>query len=558
MDEKTETDVPIAPVARLPWLLVLLMVAAMAVAWRVALAWQGVDLFSDDAYYYAVIARNFVETGRITFDGTSLTSGFHPLLFWLEAAGMAVFGADATPTGQYLGIFVGVMTVFLLTVAGCLFTVHRRPSTEDDAVMQCSLLLAICAILAPRFTGAYLGGMEAILVLPLLILFGLLAWKTRYAAAAVAALFLVMARLDTLPYIVFPVAMACAWRGRPWRRHARHRPAIGDGLLLVSPAVIGTLIFMLFNRWYFGHPMPIHGVLKSCFPHVNFQWRQVFAVSSDSVTLMFAFAAAVAAMALLLRSGNVGKEVRAAGMVAAALGLIQLAAFMLFQKWTKPIPAWYVGPAVLSSTFALAVAVGNTIGLRRLRTLATLAIMAVVAVNLASVTRAWHRGLPDDGAGLIDFMKTQPGDSIWACTDCGKLAFWSGRRVVNLDGLVNDFHYQDTLREKRLARYLSERKVRYLVFLAWDRPQREGGQYEPMYECRVAPGLFAGEYEAVEYYVYSYKYMDYSDRIRLPRSAEVWRSTALRDGRALGKTIVFDLENLPPRGRAKRGLATVQ
>ncbi|MBN2475680.1 MAG: hypothetical protein JXB62_13795 [Pirellulales bacterium] len=530
--------------------LALLAVAGVAVFRRVYLATRGIDLFSDDAYYYAVIARNFVETGRFTFDGTSLTNGFHPLLFWLEVAGYAIFGTAASPESQYLGILAGIAAAFLLTVVGCLLAARRRQKSQDGAVLQTSLVMALCVILVPQFTMPYLGGMESVLVLPLLILFLALAWKGRATAAGVAATLLVMARLDTLPYVVFPVALVCVWRdrGRGW-------PAIRGGLWVSWPPALATAVLMAWNQWYFGHPIPIHGVLKSCFPAVHFQWHHVFGESSDSVPLVFALLTSVVAATLLARDAQIGKGCRGAGLTCSALSLIQLAAFVLFQKWSKPIPAWYVGPAVWMAGFALAVGAANVVGLRRLRVLASLAAAFVVVVNAASLTRAWSRGLPSeatsgtkpsvastDAGDLVDFMKTQPKDRIWACTDCGKLAFWSGGTVVNLDGLVNDLRYQDALRDRGLGRYLQRKNVRYLIFLAWDRPQANGLSYEPMYECRVTPDVFSGDYEAAEYYVYSYRYMNHSDPIRLPRAAEVWRSAASRDGRALGKAIVFDLD----------------
>jgi hypothetical protein len=40
-----------------------------------------IDFFDDDAYYYFRIARNVVNEGKLTFDGQSITNGFHPL--WL-------------------------------------------------------------------------------------------------------------------------------------------------------------------------------------------------------------------------------------------------------------------------------------------------------------------------------------------------------------------------------------------------------------------------------------------------------------------------------------------
>ena len=64
----------------------------------------------------------------------------------------------------------------------------------------------------------------------------------------------------------------------------------------------------------------------------------------------------------------------------------------------------------------------------------------------------------------------------------------------------------------------------------------------------MAPELFSGDYQAAEFYVYSYKYLTYSETLRLPREAEVWRSPAGRDGRAMAKTIVFDLDVALGRG----------
>ncbi len=502
---------------RWPVSLLLLTVAVVAVAWRLLQASGGVDLFTDDAYYYTIIARNFVETGRFTFDGSSLTNGFHPLLFWLEAAGFSLFGTGPSPKDQYVAIFAGVATIFLLTIIGGLLAVFHRARSQSDAVLQSGLLITLCVVLIPRFTMPFLGGMEAILVLPLLMLVGILAWQQRHLWAGICGLMLVMARLDTLPYVVVPIGLACAWRCR-----SQNGAAIRAGIKVVLPAVAGTSALMLWHSSHFGHPVPIHGVLKSCFPRVNVQWQNVLAGPSGSTTLTAALAASVLAAGLLLRSGRIGREARGAGLTAAALGLLQLAAFVLFQKWSKPVPVWYFGPVLLCGTFALAVGVANTVGLRRMRAVTTIAVAAVLAINVVSTARVLRHAAASVSAeepeDLVGFMKGKP-EQVWACTDCGKLAFWSGQRVVNLDGLVNGFDYQEDLRRGRLARHLADKNVKYLICTAWDRPQTDRGEYEPMYACRVAPALFSGDYETTDFYVYSYQYMKYSDRIRLPQAA---------------------------------------
>ncbi len=542
--------------------LAVLAVAVLAVAWRIVQASAGVDLFSDDAYYYTVTARNFVQSGRITFDGSALTNGFHPLLFWIEAAGFALLGTDASPQSQYLTLMIAVAAVFVLTLGACLWIAQARTSSKADLVVRTALFLTVCILLIPRFSKPFLGGMESILVLPLLLLVGWLAWRRRYAVAGMAALLLVMARLDMLPYVVFPLGLVVAWRERSELRRAAR-----SVLSLCAAAGAGTLGLMAWHWSYFGHPAPIHGVLKSCFPRINFQWHQVFGRGYGGMTLWFALLAATVAIGLLIRrrpegndtSGNdtSGNEARGAGLTAALLCLIQLAAFMLFQKWSKPIPVWYLGPALLTGSFALGVGLLSRLGPRGLRAMTMAAVLLAVTINAASYARAWHRGAPlwaapsvvpactaGDAGELVEFIKRQPPEELFAATDCGKLAFWSGRRVVNLDGLVNDFAYQKALRDGRLAEYLAGRNVKYLIFPAWDRPLAQGA-YEPMYEHRVAPALYSGDYESAEFYVYSYQHMTYSDRVPLSLSAEVWRSATLRDGRALCKTVVFDL----PRAR---------
>ncbi len=532
--------------------LVLIATALIAGWWRTARALQGCDLLSDDAYYYLVTAWNFVDTGRFTFDGISETNGFHPLLFWLQAAGFALFGTGAEPMSRYLVVFITTAAVFVLTITACAWLAVRPVSSDDDAAMQCAFLITICVVLVPRFTAPYLIGMESTLVLPLLVLVGVAAWKARYVLAGVSAVLLTAARLDMLPYVVFPIGVACVLR-----EYGRGGPAIRSGLWMLLPATTAIGLFMLFNNWYFGHPMPIHGVLKSCLPTVHLQWHQVFGRVNDNITLPAALLAAVIGACLSLRPGRVGREVRGAGLTAAVLCVVQLAAFTLFQKWSKPVPTWYLGPAVLTGTFALAAGVANMVSLRRLRTLAVAAAVCTLAVNLASVTKSYLPGrllwaVPDTPSAavkgrpveLIELMKSLPADQVWACTDCGKLAFWSGRAVVNLDGLINDFAYQDALRDSRLAEYLREKNVRYLVFLAWDRPQTKQRLYEPMYTHRVAPAVFSSDYEAAEFYVYSYRYMRYSDKVRLPRAAEIWRSAAAKDCNVQGKAVVFDLGRL--------------
>ena len=135
---------------------------------------------------------------------------------------------------------------------------------------------------------------------------------------------------------------------------------------------------------------------------------------------------------------------------------------------------------------------------------------------------------------------TRPDDVI-AATEAGPISFWSRRRVVNLDGLINNFEYQQYLRDGRLAEYLKDEGVRYLKVGWW--AEKQPLRPEPMFACRANPAAFAGgDYPPADFYVYSYLYGKFSDRIRLCPGQEVFRSQPYLDGTVKTVNVFYDLD----------------
>ena len=82
---------------------IFVLASASSLGWRIVWATRQ-DIFTDDAYYYAVIARNLAATGKLTFDGVSGTNGFHPLLLLLEA-GVAGLLPESLSPGSFYAAF---------------------------------------------------------------------------------------------------------------------------------------------------------------------------------------------------------------------------------------------------------------------------------------------------------------------------------------------------------------------------------------------------------------------------------------------------------------------
>ena len=134
-------------------------------------------------------------------------------------------------------------------------------------------------------------------------------------------------------------------------------------------------------------------------------------------------------------------------------------------------------------------------------------------------------------------------DDIIATTDAGFTSFWSQRRVINLDGLINNFDYQRRLARGELAQYLKENRVRYLIVGWWPREQPfRRDRSAPMYRSRINPAVVAGrDYQPAEFYVYSYQYETFSDHILLCPGQEAYRSQPSLDGMIEQVIVIYDL-----------------
>jgi hypothetical protein len=124
-----------------------------------------------------------------------------------------------------------------------------------------------------------------------------------------------------------------------------------------------------------------------------------------------------------------------------------------------------------------------------------------------------------------DVREAIPEAGVVAGTDAGALAFWTGRRVINLDGLINNWTYQGYLREGHLREYLREQGVDHIATPLMDHePTYTGRPIEPMYREVFDPAATHGiDYGRHDYYVYSYIYHVYSDTIRLRATQEIFR-----------------------------------
>jgi hypothetical protein len=77
-------------------------------------------------------------------------------------------------------------------------------------------------------------------------------------------------------------------------------------------------------------------------------------------------------------------------------------------------------------------------------------------------------------------------ESVFAMTDSGLFGYFSGRRTVNLDGVINSYAFQRALSEGRLSEFLAESGVTHLADYEVPTP------VPALYRIRLRSGLFGG------------------------------------------------------------------
>ena len=117
-------------------------------------------LLEDDYFYYVIIADKLVTLGKTTYDGTTLTNGFHPLWFAILVGVRWIFGRFGT--AFYVALALIVLACLIIT-----FELGRRLARQLGAPP--ALAGAVAAIYSVGIARLFSGGMECVVAVPLFL-----------------------------------------------------------------------------------------------------------------------------------------------------------------------------------------------------------------------------------------------------------------------------------------------------------------------------------------------------------------------------------------------------
>jgi hypothetical protein len=407
--------------------------------------------FVDDAYYYFVVARHLVQSGQSTFDGFTLTNGYHPLWMALIALQYRFLGDSQLLT----------RTIESLLGLGALLTtlpVVRLPSIW--------LNLLFTAGLFSIFSRISFNGMETALFACAFGLFTLLCDRRLNSKpegwAAISGLFAaatIAARIDAFVFVIPALFLATA----SWGRKA----------VAVAVTLCCGLFYVAVNYHIFGVALPVSGEVKSLgglqFNHALFrQLANIHAASTQLLYLTFVL------LVISIARRQTRSLLPKARVLAFAIGLlVYCARLSFFSSWQ--IWSWYDYPLFICYVVCFpallldAQNVFRRIFSPRQRLIATVAVIglgvifysrAIVHTRPARTVDVYpiNQGAIDEYGPILGGARVAMGDRA------GNFAFVYSGGINQLEGLMNDRAYLDVLRKKGdVKALLCQRDVRFVL-----------------------------------------------------------------------------------------------
>jgi hypothetical protein len=450
------------------------------------------EIVSDDMFYYLGVARHLALDGVASFDGVSPSNGFHPLWMLLLAAFVRL-----VPDDPVLVVHLALTTVALCLIVQALL-LERLLALHGHG--RLGAWWSLWWLLSPGVVVIMGQGLETALygVCFLATLRIYLGWRERLSASRALLVgtllgLTALARLDAA-LLVLAVGLDAMWLA--FRRRAAVVPlALALPVIaLLSPWVIWSIATvrtplptsgraldlwafevmgaLLRGRWGDAIPGMARNVLEWAAEHLRLLvgLPRVWKPPIPTLAVLLALGLGLAGWV----SVRVFADRRYAGF---RMLLVVAAAYSAYYVVRWP-DSRYILPGVLVEVVVASVVIGDAIqGVmpvwrRRVRRAATAVAGAGVLALAVLLTWQWRNAAFDNhtaplnattyGVGVPWLKAHTPPEAVIGSFNAGIFGYFSGRRVVNLDGVINEDAYL-ALAARRLSDYIDRTGIGWVI-----------------------------------------------------------------------------------------------
>lgn len=462
---------------RFRWLLILL--GAAAVFSYVAPPHQyPLNVPADDAYFYLQVASQIHGGHGSTFNQITPTNGYHPL--WMLCC-TGLFSLTGGARMAALHAAIGLQQAMGLASVVLFLLMARRLSVRRGFLALPVLFLFFSTRLYA--SEAYVNGFFLLLMLWAgvgLAERALTGERVPLLQALAAGCFgglAMLARLDNVfvtgCFMLCTAGLLCG--GCPFQLFSRG--VIGRVLLLGGGCLAVFVPYLLVNRALFGHWMPVSGAIKSTLPNLVFNTDGLSGIGKVCAV------AGVGGLAAALFSRMA--PIRRYLLTVLSGGVVLHAAQIVFTTSHHTQWPWYYVAGVINLCFCGVLLADRLASVRgfgwvlSVRFALPVSLMLVTVVNAYAALR-YRSSAPTiresfeaerlaAGEDLRWQQRTAewlratlpPGTAVAVYDWPGMFAYTSGLRILPIDGLINDYRYNDDVLKEGIGPFLKKRNVNY-------------------------------------------------------------------------------------------------
>lgn len=421
------------------------------------------NFIADDAYFYLQVAHHISLGHGSTFHQITNTNGYHPLWMLCCVVGAWLAKNDKLVLLHLMGI---VQVIFFAISLYLLYKIAKQIQLQFFSVGLCILTFLLLNVGGLRLFEAHLAILLQFLALYLFLqlqegkqeTFFLLLFGTILGLTA-------LARTDTIFFVLSLWLVASIY--------------LGKRIFFVSlPAALLGFTYLGFNYSQFGHFIPISGVLKSSYPHSHLSW------SSIGPHGLMALIPTVMALTVILVMHR--KNRRMLSFYGTLLvGILAHASYIAAFSWGSQ---WYYTTAYVAAPLCfmqIGTDIYHFLERRKARTFSLLVSGCVLLVLSFSVLISFLKAhyhfsvvlvakgaqrfdqeianSPAKAVALLLQKHVEPDSGVLVFDSPGILAYYSDRKILPVDGLMNDFAYNEELVKKGVESYLQEKLVTYFL-----------------------------------------------------------------------------------------------
>lgn len=453
------------------------------------------SLVSDDSFYYFKVAHLAGRLPAPTFDGVTITTGFHPL-----------FAAITTAIAQWTPLSGMAYVRFILVINGLLNLVAAYGIFQSVAYMgnlHVGRIAALLFVMNPFVALLPLTGMEASLTMASLagflavwvrLEFGKSTWALISVGLILSAL-TVYARVDT--WIVIMAACGALCFG-PDRRLERLKISmlIGISATLALVSWMG-LCYLWSGNWLQGSAQ-----MKSWFREIETSdlssAGHIFFGLNLGVDYLFRSLVKVPALIILgfliLRQKKIKMKPFSQLLLWIGAPLALAAAYGIK---LPHVQTWYFAPVLVLWTVGAGMCYLQLIPtLQRTRSLTVFwVIFALVGVGYftTKIVRGRNMGQRDMWYAASQVAKLTDEDARIGAWNAGIYGYFSGRQVINLDGLINNEIHKAVEEGSLNWPYWEKRNITHLLdYERWLQGHSPVYRHLRLVEVKRFPATYAG------------------------------------------------------------------